>query len=117
MRYQSLCRNGDFVRAYKKGKNMVHPHIVLYWQKNRAKCTRVGITASKKVGNAVQRNRARRVIRHALYQVLPQEIGPYDLVFVARGRTASLKSGQLAATLQGLLQKAGLLPKEGGPGP
>ncbi len=109
MRYQSLSRNGDFVRAYKKGKNVVHPHIVVYWQKNRAKCTRVGITASKKVGNAVQRNRARRVIRHALYEVLPPQIGPYDLVFVARGRTGSLKSDQLAATLRGILQKEGLI--------
>ena len=112
MRYKSLSRNGDFVRAYKKGKSVVHSQVVLYWRKNRAGCTQVGITASKKVGGAVQRNRARRVIRAALYQVLPQNIGPYDLVFVARGRTAFVKSNVLAETLQTLLEKEGLLAKK-----
>lgn len=114
MKYQSIRHNSDFVRAYKKGKNLVHSQVVVYWNKNRAKCTRVGITASKKVGNAVQRNRARRVIRHALFQVLPPNVGNYDLVFVARGRTGSLSSTQLAGTLHTLLHKAGLLPAQGG---
>lgn len=103
-----MVRNGDFVRAYRKGKSFVHPQIVLYVVKNRAKKTRVGITASKKIGNAVARNRARRVIRHGLYQVLPEDIGSYDLVFVARGQTVFAKSSQLAPIIKNLLIKADL---------
>ena len=65
MRYCPITRNCEFARAYARGKSYVHPYVVLYVNKNRAGCTRVGLTASKKVGNAVTRNRARRVMRAA----------------------------------------------------
>ena len=87
MRYHPLTRNNEFARAYTRGKSFVHPHVVLYVNKNRLGRTRVGITASKKIGNAVTRNRARRVLRAALYEVLPPDVGGYDLVLVARGMT------------------------------
>ena len=82
MRYHPLTRNNEFARAYTRGKSFVHPHVVLYVNKNRLGRTRVGITASKKIGNAVTRNRARRVLRAALYEVLPPDVGGYDLVLV-----------------------------------
>lgn len=109
MRYEPITRNNDFARAYSRGKSYVHSHIVLYVRKNRAGHTRVGLTASKKIGNAVMRNRARRVMRAALYQVLDRDLGPVDIVLVARGITPRLKSTKLAPTLQKLLQDAGLL--------
>ena len=109
MRYEPITRNNDFVRAYSRGKSYVHSHIVLYVRKNRAGHTRVGLTASKKIGNAVMRNRARRVMRAALYQVLDRDLGPVDIVLVARGITPRLNSTKLAPTLQKLLQDAGLL--------
>ena len=109
MRYEPITRNNDFVRAYSRGKSYVHSHIVLYVRKNRAGHTRVGLTASKKIGNAVMRKRARRVMRTALYQVLDRDLGPVDIVLVARGITPRLKSTKLAPTLQKLLQDAGLL--------
>lgn len=51
---------------------------------------RVGLTASRKVGNAVVRNRARRRLREAARQVLPLHALPgHDLVLVARAETAT----------------------------
>ena len=50
MRYHPLTRNNEFARAYTRGKSFVHPHVVLYVNKNRLGRTRVGITASKKIG-------------------------------------------------------------------
>ena len=108
MRYTPITRNGEFVRAYTKGKAYVHPYVVVYINKNRARRTRIGLTASKKVGNAVKRNRARRVLRAALCEVLPADVGALDIVVVARGCTPSLKSTQLVPVLQKLLKKAGL---------
>ena len=108
MRYHPLTRNNEFARAYTRGKSFVHPHVVLYVNKNRLGRTRVGITASKKIGNAVTRNRARRVLRAALYEVLPPDVGGYDLVLVARGQTPRLKSTQVAKTLERQLRAAGL---------
>src|SRR5699024_2781678 len=56
MRYRTLCKNKEFSRVYARGKSYVHPHMVLYVAKNRLGHTRIGLTATKKVGKAVQRN-------------------------------------------------------------
>ena len=109
MRYRTLNKNWQYNRVYGRGKSYVHPHVVLYVAKNRLGYTRIGLTATKKVGHAVQRNRARRVMRAALYQTLPYDVGGYDLVFVARGQTVRCKSGEVAAAAAQLLKKAGLV--------
>ena len=109
MRYRPITRNKEFSRAYARGKAFVHPKLVLYVVKNRLGKTRVGITATKKIGNAVQRNRARRVIRAALYEILPYQVGGLDLVFVARGETARCKSGEIRLAAEQLLKDAGLV--------
>ena len=109
MRFPTMTRNNDFRRAYARGRSFVGYCLILYVQKNRTGGTRIGITSSKKIGNAVQRNRARRVIRAAVDAVLPPEgVGSVDLVLVARGVTAAQKSGQVAAVLRKLLLRAGL---------
>ena len=71
MRYRPITRNKEFSRAYARGKSYVHPKLVMYVIKNRVGHTRVGLTATKKVGCAVERNRARRVIRAALIMCCP----------------------------------------------
>lgn len=108
MRFFPVSYNSDFSRAYRRGKNIVHPQVVVYVNKNRVGHTRVGITASKKVGNAVARNRARRVLRHALAEVLSKNTGGVDIILVARGRTVHLKSWQLVKTLRQILPQAGV---------
>lgn len=109
MRYRPITRNKEFSRAYSRGKSYVHPKLVMYVIKNRVGHTRVGLTATKKVGCAVERNRARRVIRAALYNVLPYDVGSVDLVFVARGQTTRCKSGEVEEAARQLLEKAGIL--------
>ena len=49
------------------------------------------------------------VLRAALYEVLPPDVGGYDLVLVARGQTPRLKSTQVAKTLERQLRAAGLV--------
>ena len=110
MRFPTITRNNDFRRAYGRGKSFVGYSLVVYVVKNRNLGTRVGITSSKKIGNAVQRNRARRVIRAAVDMVVPREgVGNVDLILVARSSTAAQKSTQVAALLKKLLTRAGML--------
>ena len=111
MRYRPIRRNSEFGRVYARGKSYVNPALVLYVLKTRGKKTRVGLTATKKIGHAVQRNRARRIMRAALSEHLSQNIGGYDIILVARARTPYLKSTQLSKTLAGLMRKAGLPDK------
>ena len=105
----ALCRNNDFRRLYARGKSFVSPVVVVYTLKNRTGQVRVGITTSKKIGNAVQRNRSRRVIREA-YRGLASRVRPgVDRVFVARGKTPYVKSTDVARHMERQLQAAGVL--------
>lgn len=111
MRYRPICRNAEFSRVYTRGKNYVTPQLVMYVLKKKSGRTRVGLTASKKVGKAVMRNRARRVMRAAIAEHLDYDIGKYDLVFVARGMTPHLKTQQLSKAVAKLFKQAGLPDK------
>ena len=75
MRYRPIRRNSEFGRVYARGKSYVNPALVLYVLKTRGKKTRVGLTATKKIGHAVQRNRARRVMKAAIDEHLDYNIG------------------------------------------
>lgn len=88
---------------------MVSPALVTYVRKNRGEGVRVGITTSKKVGNAVKRSRCRRVIRAAFRSLYPRVAPGYDFVFVARGRTPFLKSTQICRVMAAHLREAGAL--------
>jgi ribonuclease P protein component len=80
---------------------------VVYAAKNSAGICRIGITVSKKIGTAVERNRCKRVIRAAYREVEPQISGNWDFIFVARSKTRFLKSTHVQKILTELLQKAG----------
>jgi len=80
-----LKKNYEFVRIYKKGKFFPGKYVVIYVLKNRFGINRLGITANKKVGKSVRRNRANRLIRES-YRFYEEFILPgLDIVFVARG--------------------------------
>ena len=89
--YVTIKENREFTRAYKRGKSFVSPALVTYVYKNRSNNLRYGITTGKKIGNAVKRTRARRVIRAAYYQLYSEIMPGYDIVFVARGKTPFVK--------------------------
>ena len=109
---ETLKTNSDFRRAYARGKSYTNPALVMYVRKTRAGSCRIGITASKKIGNAVQRNRARRVIREAFRQVNLPLKGNYDVVFVARTKTVHKKSTDIYNVMLPLLIEAGVVKNE-----
>jgi ribonuclease P protein component len=71
-----------------------------------AEAIRVGFTASRKVGNAVTRNRARRRMRAAATSILPYQGRPgTDYVLIARASTAKQPYGSLIADLEAALRR------------
>ncbi len=90
-----IKENKDFSRAYTKGRFVACGIVTCYFRQNKLPYNRMGITAGKKLGNAVTRNRAKRMLR-AAYRLEEKNfpIG-YDLVFVARNDIAQRKTDEL----------------------
>ena len=107
----AINENRDFKRVYAKGKSSVSPVLVTYVCKNKGQHLRIGITASKKIGNAVKRNRSRRVIRAAFQSFLPSidKNRNLDLIFVARAKTPFVKSTAVQKVMAHHLKEAGLI--------
>ena len=95
----TLNRNADFQRLYKQGAFCSLGSALLYAMPNQLPYNRLGITAGKKVGNAVKRNRAKRIIRAAYTEA--ERLAPVgiDLVIVARADLPGQSSAVLTKTL------------------
>ena len=94
-RRDSLKLNTEFHRVYARGKSVPSSGVVTYALKSRVRGSgcRVGITTSKKIGNAVERNRCRRIIR-AAYCALSDEVsGENTTKKLARIREKMAESG------------------------
>lgn len=123
MKFHAICENHLFVKAYKGGTKVVCPTCILYVLPDRhanllkkqnpqkKKINRIGITTSKKLGNAVKRSRARRVIRAGLAEAMKSGVmhTGFLIVIVAREAVLSAKSTKVAAELEAALRKAALL--------
>ena len=103
-----LTRSTDFKRVRRDGRSNAHPLIVLITLENNLPITRVGVAAGKRVGNAVKRNRAKRLMRAALRDLHPKIKTGWDLIVIARTPIIQVKMPQVRDALQQLLQRAGL---------
>ena len=103
----SLTENYEFQRVYKKGQSFPGRYVVLYYRNNHLKNLRYGITATKKIGKACKRNRARRLIFENMRLLFPTMKQGYDLVIVARPAILGADFPTLGKELQKLLHKAG----------
>ena len=106
---KSLNKNKNFKYVYNKGSSMVSSLLVTYVLKNKSDMNRIGITASKKIGNAVNRNRARRIIRAAFRNCKFNLKQGYDIVFVARRKTVRSNSYKIYSVMIKQLEKLGCL--------
>ena len=105
----TLKENHEFRRLYQKGASAVGSGMVVYCRKNRLGHNRLGITASTKLGHAVVRNRARRRLRE-VYRLNADKLRTgYDVILVARGRTATAPWKELNAAFLRLCRKLDLL--------
>jgi ribonuclease P protein component len=112
---ERLRDNRDFRRAYAKGCSYVHGLTVLYLLRRSGESAqaapgrRIGFVVSKKQGRAVARNRIKRRLQEAVRLRLPElKNGPFDLIFVGRGRLKRASWPEVQAAVDELLRRAGL---------
>ena len=104
-----LRRRAEFVRAARAGRKGARDALVVQALARDDGETRIGFTATKKIGNAVARNRAKRRLRAAARLKLGAAPPPgWDLVLIARGTTGTCTFPALLADLDGALRKAGV---------
>lgn len=108
----NLKLNSDFRRVYARGKSAVSPRVVLYCRKGRQAQNRVGFTVSKKLGNAVTRNRVRRRLREIVRLNAGQMKQGYDLILVARSRAVDAEYQKLEADVLSCCEQLKLLKKD-----
>ena len=110
-RIQTLKENHLFSRAYRKGRCFSGKYVALYVLKNsRDKDqNKLGITVSKSRGNAVKRNRVKRIIREAYRVFHPFVKEGYIFVIVARQPCVEAHVSVIVSELEELLSKAALL--------
>ena len=80
----SIKKTKVFKLVYGSGRQAVNPFFVMYVRKNDDDISRLGVTVSKKVGNAVIRNRVRRLVKESCRLRAFKIIKGYDIVIVAR---------------------------------
>ncbi|MCF0230467.1 MAG: ribonuclease P protein component [Parasporobacterium sp.] len=84
LKKEVLRKKEDFNHIYKKGKSIPERYIVMFYRRNNLSYNRTAFLASKKVGNSVQRNRAKRLMKESFRLTECNIKNGYDIIFIAR---------------------------------
>lgn len=103
-----LRRKKDFSVIYNKGKSIGERYIVLFLKKNNHPYNRTAFLASKKVGNSVTRNRARRLMKESYRQLEDSLTSGYDLIFIARNTIKNSKCADVKKSMEAAIRKSGI---------
>ena len=108
MRIYRIRKNAEFRAVYRRGKSFSNSLLVLYIYKNKKNINRLGVSINKRVGNSVERNRIKRLIKE-IYRLNSDNIKVgYDLVFIARNLSKGRNYMEIGNSIKNLIKKAGL---------
>ena len=103
-----LTQSADFKRVRRRGKSFAHPLIVLVALPNELGKSRFAVVAGRNLGNAVKRNRAKRLLRAALRPLVGSIGSGWDIILIARLPLLDSNSTAANIILKELIQRAEL---------
>ena len=111
-RSYSLKRHKEFRYTYRVGRSQNTPLFTLVYAKSRNETIRIGFSVSKRVGNAVQRNRAKRRMRACISPFVAHLKGGCNIIFVAKPEVLNAPFSELQHQAELLLKRAGVWEQE-----
>ncbi|MCB8983886.1 MAG: ribonuclease P protein component [Ardenticatenaceae bacterium] len=105
-----LRRSADLRRVREQGRSRRHPLVVLIIQPNGLEVSRFAFVASRRVGNAVQRNRARRLLREVIRGHLMEVKPGWDCLLIARQEMRDATLGAVETAVLALLARLQVYP-------
>lgn len=107
-----LRRKSDFSSIYNKGKSVGDRYVVIFYKKNNLPYNRTAFLASKKVGNSVHRNRARRLMKESVRTSELEISTGFDIIFIARNTIIDRNCAEVRNSIESALKKTKVLIKK-----
>lgn len=108
-----IKKNKDFQEAFKKGRSFANRQFVVYVLEKEGEAPfRIGLSVSKKLGNAVTRNQIKRYIRQAVFELKDSLKTGMDYVIIARKPAAEMDFFEVKKSLTHVLKVGKVLKKE-----
>lgn len=111
-RQYRLAKREDFSKVYRLGKSAANSQFVVYAMTNsRTEKIRVGVSASKKLGGAVVRNRLRRMIKEIVRHHVDRLVPGHDLIVIVRKPAVGLAYKEMEKSLLHAMKRVSMLAK------
>jgi ribonuclease P protein component len=94
----------EFIRLSKSGTKIQNRHFIFLYSRSRREYSRIGITVSRKVGDAVVRNRIKRLVRENFRRMRPMIFGAWDINIIAKRNAAKLSGDEVGSSLAQLFE-------------
>ena len=109
MNRSTSLRRDDFQQVWDKGKSWSHPLIIVRACANGMPRCRFGFVAGKKIGNAVHRNRVKRLMREAVRHHQDGIVPGWDIILISRTGAENAEFKEIDAAVETLLRRAKLI--------
>ncbi|MDQ0297628.1 ribonuclease P protein component [Salibacterium salarium] len=107
-----IKKNHEFSRVFEKGKSSANRQFVIYvLNKPEQSHFRAGLTVSKKMGNAVTRNRIKRLLREVIREMSDQLQEGKDYIVIARKPVTQMNYEEIKKSMKHVMNVAGVLKK------